>query len=158
MRRIAVAAAQIAAIALTLPVLLATTLACKTRDFDRSYDASGDCGPAGVVAIRSRACALELSGVDWLPAGGSVHRPSIARDGFSAWGPASLTPPLHLADGTPFTPPGGGTGPFATSLDCRGTPTGISRGYIGQDPPSGFALSCASPDGPVCDAVLTQRP
>lgn len=150
MRRVALAAAQIAALGLTLLVLAATTLACRTRDFDRSYDASGDCGPAGVVAIRSRSCNLEISGVDWLPAAGGVHRPSFDRNGFSAWGPASLTPPLHLADGTPFTPPGGGTGPFATSLDCRGTPDGGS--------PPGFAVSCASPDGPVCDAVLAQRP
>jgi hypothetical protein len=150
MRRFALAAAQILAIALTLPVLLATTLACRTRDFDRSYDASGDCGPGGVVTIRARSCSLELSGVDWLPADGRAYRPSFDGDGFSAGGPASLTPPLHLADGTPFTPPGGETGPFPTTLDCRGVPAGTV-------PPS-FALSCASPDGPVCDAVLTQRP
>jgi hypothetical protein len=105
---------------------------------------------AGVVTIRARSCSLDLSGVDWLPAEGRAYRPSFDGDGFSAWGPATLTPPLFLADGTPFTPPGGGTGPFATTLDCRGTPTGTV--------PAGFALSCASPDGPVCDAVLTQKP
>jgi hypothetical protein len=85
-----------------------------------------------------------------LCAAGRAYRPAFDGDGFSAGDPASLTPPLHLADGTPFTPPGGGTGPFATTLDCRGVPAGTV-------PPS-FALSCASPDGPVCDAVLTQRP
>ena len=151
MRRLAVAIAQLAALGLALLTLLATTASCRTRDFDRSYDATGDCGPPGVVSVSSRSCDLHLAGVAWLPADGVAGPPrSFDAYGFNAWGEVSLPPPLRLADGTPFTQPGGGTGPFVTQVHCRGTPSSVE--------PAGFDLSCESPDGPVCSGVLLPRP
>jgi hypothetical protein len=151
MRRLAVAIAQLAALGFALATLLATTLACRTRDFDRGYAATGDCGPAGQVTISSRQCDLHLAGVPWLPADGSAGPPrSFDANGFNAWGEVSLTPPLNLADGTPFTPPGDPTGPFVTQLHCRGTPSGTA--------PGAFDLACESPDGPVCGGALAPLP
>jgi hypothetical protein len=153
-----VAIAQLAVLAATAVVLLATSRSpCSTNTPETQvFAVSGDCGPSGTMSITSTAaCTLLLDGGEPLflpiageqPAVGPIRGQNIRLQTFVK-APDGGTVPLADGGVRPFARPEQ-TG-LCVGCDCNGATDG---GVI--------TLTCSTDDGPAfdtCTAVLTPMP